>query len=292
MSRCVLYLQSKARLTLTIMRSVPAGSFAAEGSQPVPANYASQIPSIAFSVPDLEGQATIQLKAVDSGEDLACIQSRVTNGKSVQVAAVSYITAGIAGAALALTGLSALGGGAGSLGGHSPSPSFSTVFLWFQGVAMNGMMSVKYPPIYVSFTKNFAFSGGLIPWNSMQSSIDNFRKNTGGNLTADSVQYLENATLIFTDGSSINSNSMTRRSLNFFLGGPALNLRDVSTSVNGSESGNSSGGNTTDSTANKVTHVVHGIQGYVEQLTIPQANTFMLVFLLLLTHAPTKLNIC
>ena len=257
--------------------SVPAGSFAARGSQKIPANFANQIPSIAFSVPDLEGQATIELKAADSGEDLACIQSGVTNGKSVQVSAVSYIAAGIAGAALALTGLSALGGGAGSLGGHSPSPSFSTVFLWFQGVAMNGMMSVKYPPIYVSFTKNFAFSGGLIPWNSMQNSIDSFRKNTGGNLTADSVQYLQNATLVFTDGSSKNSSSMIRRSLKYILGVPLLETRDISTSVNGTESGNTSGGNTTNPTANKVTDYVHGIQGYVEQLTIPQANTFMLV---------------
>ena len=265
-------------MTLTLSRSVPAGSFAAQGSQAIPANFANQIPSIAFSVPDLDGQATIQLKAADSGESLACIQSGVTNGKSVQLPAVSYIAAGVAGAALALTGLSALGGGAGNVGGHSPTPSFSTVFLWFQGVAMNGMMSVKYPSIYLSFTKNFAFSGGLIPWNSMQNSIDNFRKNTGGNLTADSVQYVQNATLVFTDGSSTNSSSITRRGLKYFLGGPVLELRDVSTSVNGTESGNSSGGNSTDSTANKVTHVVHGIQGYVEQLTIPQANTFMSVF--------------
>ncbi len=267
------------RHRLTMLCLVPSGNFAAKGSQNIPSNYASMIPSIAFSVPDLDGEAKLQLKAADGGQDLACIQSSVNNGRTVEVPAVSYVAAGVAGAALLLTGVSALGS-VGATGASTPSPSFSDVIGWFQSMAMNGMLSVNYPPVYRSFTKNFAFSGGLIPWNQMQSTIDSFRKATGGNLTEDSVAYLRNATLVYTDGSSSNSSSKMKRGIEFFFDGIFLDTRDVSTEVNATQSGSSSGNSTGGSTDNKVSHLVHGIQGYVEQLTIPQANTFMTVLLI------------
>ncbi|KAL8760248.1 MAG: hypothetical protein Q9199_000147 [Rusavskia elegans] len=254
---------------------VPAGSFSAKGSQPVTQNYANQIPSIAFTIPDLDGEAKMELKSVDGGQDLACIQSAVNNGKTAEVPAVSYIAAGIAVAALLLTGLSALGS-AGSAGSHSQSPNFGDIVGWFQSIAQNGMLSVSYPPVYRSFSKNFAFSGGLIPWNSMQSSIDNFRKVTGGNLTEDSVEYLRNSTLVYSPGSKPNP-APHKRALGGLFGVPVLYTRDeVTAAINSTQSGNST--NSPDDS--KVTHVVHGIQGYVEQLTIPQSNTFMTVLLI------------
>lgn len=193
----------------------------------------------------------------------------------MEVPAVSYVAVGIAGAALLLSGLSALGSA--SAGGHTPSPSFSEVMGWFQSMAMNGLMSVNYPPVYRSFSKNFAFSTGLIPWDSMQTSIDNFRKSTGGNLTEDSVAFLRNATLVYSDGSQTNTTTMAKRSLDLFTEYNLLRRDGVSTSVNGTGSADNS---TSDASKDKVTHIVHGIQGYVEQLTIPQANTFMTVLLI------------
>ena len=252
-----------------ICNIVPAGTFSAQGSQVIPASFASQIPAIAFSIPDLDGEATLKLTAADGGENLACIQSGVTNGQSLQLPAITYVAAGIAGGALLLTGLSALGGGAGVVGGHSPTPSFSTVLAWFQGLAMNGMLSVNYPPIYRSFTKNFAFSTGIVPWTAMQTSIDNFRNLTGGNLTANNVQYLQNATLVFTDGSS-STTPLSKRNVMFVADAFEFEARGVAVSENGTQTGNSN-------STTQVTQIVHGISGYVEQLTIPQANTFMFI---------------
>ena len=248
---------------------MPSGSFSATGVQSIPSSYASLIPSIAFSVPDIAAQATLELKSLDTNEDVACITSDVNNGKTVNIPAVSYIAAGVAGAALLVTGVSAIGalasggtGGAGTL-----SPSFTEVFGWFQGVAMNGMMSVNYPPVYRSFTKNFGFSTGIVPWTAMQSSIDNFRSSTGGNLTDDSVQYLQNATLVFGNGSS--SSSTTRRGLDF-----AVMIRDsISTSTSASTT------NTTSNSTSSIQTTVNGIKAYVEELSVPQANTFMTVLL-------------
>ena len=258
---------------------VPAGVFAAQGVQDVPDSFVSQIPSIAFTIPDLEGGAKMELKPLNGGPDLACIQSDVTNGKTVESPAVSYIAVGIAGAALLVTGFAAAGS-AGTTGGHAPSPNFGDVLGWFQSMAVNGMLSVNYPPIYRSFSKNFAFSGGLIPWTSMQTAIDNFRQATGGNLTDDSVPYLRNATLAYDSGSNSDSGIVTKRTFDFVFA-PHLISRDTAVSVNGTQAGN---GTTTATNgtagANKVTHIVHGIEGYVEQLTIPQANTFMTVLLI------------
>ena len=246
----------------------------------MPPAYASEIPSIAFNVPDLEGGAKLELTALDGGQDLACIESDVTNGKTVESPAVSYVAVGVAGAALLLTGISAVGS-AGTTGGHAPSPSFGDVVGWFQSIAINGMLSVQYPPIYRSFSKNFAFSGGLVPWNSMQTSIDNFRRVTGGNLTDDNVQYLQNASLVYTTGSTSGQGIVSKRAIDFLFE-PHLISRDTSATINGTQSGTdaaAAASNSTSSGNSKVTHIVHGIQGYVEQLTIPKANTFMTVLL-------------
>jgi hypothetical protein len=214
------------------------------------------------------------LKALDTGEDVACITSDVSNGKTVSLPAVSYVAAGVAGAALLVTGVSTIGAAAGggtTAGSGTMSPSFTEVFTWFQGLAMNGMMSVNYPPVYRSFTKNFAFSTGIIPWTAMQISIDNFRAATGGNLTDDSVQFLQNTTLDFSDGSS--SSTIARRTYSL-VDGILLARDSLETSVNGSSSTASS------SSSSSLQTTVKGIQAYVEQLSVPQANTFMTVLLI------------
>jgi hypothetical protein len=209
----------------------------------------------------------LQLKSLDTGADVACITSQVSNGKTVSVPAVSYVAAGVAGAALLLTGFSAIGAAAsgGTTGGTgTASPSFGEVIGWFQGIAMNGMMSVNYPTVYRSFSKNFGFSTGIIPWTAMQTSIDNFRASTGGNLTDDNVQFLHNATLVYGDSTT----KVSRRAYEAML-----QIRDtITTNVNSSTTASSS--NSTIQTT------VKGIQAYVEELSVPQANTFMTVLLI------------
>ncbi|KAJ9157338.1 Transient receptor potential domain containing protein [Pleurostoma richardsiae] len=267
---------------------VPAGTFSARGTQEIPAEYADLVPSIAFQIPDIAAMATLQLKSKDSNEDVACIQSEVTNGKTASVPAVSYVAATLAGAALVMGGVTAVGaavaGGSAAAGGASAggmgtiSPSFVEVFGWFQGMAMNGMLSVNYPPVYRSFAKNFAFSTGLIPWTQLQRSIDDFRNATGGNLTDNSVEFLQNATLVFSDGSTQTpaNSSLTKfkRAMDHFA---SLASRDIETSVNATDSTNTTD---PDSFTQSVRTAVTGIQGYVEQLSIPSANTFMTVLLI------------
>ncbi|KAK2628090.1 hypothetical protein QTJ16_002736 [Diplocarpon rosae] len=251
---------------------IPSGTFSATGTQTIAPSYASMIPAIAFKIPDIAAKATLELKALDTGENVACITSNVGNGKTANVAAVSYVAAGIAGAALVVNGLSALATAAGgsSAGAGCMSPSVTEVLSYFQGVAMSGMMSVNYPPVYMSFTKNFAFSGGLIPWTAMQTSIDSFRNATGGNLTTQSVAYLQNATLVHGDGSSLNS----KRAVGLLRDGLLMARDSLETEV--SETASTS---ETASSASTVEVTVDGIKAYVEELSIPSSNTFMTVLL-------------
>lgn len=251
---------------------VPEGTFSAVGEQTIPSEYADQIPSIAYSIPDLDGMAKMVLTGKD-GSQAACIESSVTNGKSVEVPAVQGVAAAIAAGALVFSAASA------AMGAHQPgashsSPGFTEVMWWMQGMAMDGMLSVNYPKIYRSYTKNFAFSTGLVSWGGFQTSIDNFRQKTGGNLTDNSYAYLKNTTLRFPDGTNTETTTSFRRlairSLDYLL---PRQIDGITTSVNGTSSSASS------STSGQ-SKLVSGIQAYTEQLTVPDANAFMTILLI------------
>lgn len=223
------------------------------------------VPAIAFSVPDLDGMAQLKLMAKNSSQPIACIQSSVGNGKSFTTPAVPGIAAGIAGGALIVSGLSALASG-GHPGATASSPTFFDVMGWFQSMALNGMLSVNYPPLYRSFSKNFAFSGLLIPWHGMQVSIDNFRSKTGGNLTGASVEFLEqNTTFVYPNSNT----TVTKRSVDLFH----LFARQITTSTSNTTGITAAGNNT------KVAKEVKGIEAFIEPLLIPKSNTFMTVLM-------------
>ncbi|KKA29169.1 hypothetical protein TD95_003708 [Thielaviopsis punctulata] len=257
---------------------VPSGTFTAQGVQVVPESVTNMIPSIAFQIPDIAAMARLELNSTTSSDSMvACIQSQVTNDKTANVAAVSWVAAGIAGAALAVSGLTAVSAAAGgaaaggtasgaAAGAATPAPSFVQVFGWMQGMAMNGMLSVSYPPIYRSFTQNFAFTTGLVGWDGLQLSIDSFRSKTGGNLTADSFEKLRNTTLVFPDGSE------SKPSSSFLKRAVSLYAREVSASSSNSTSLLQGAENSFEST-------VSGIRAFVEKISVPQSNTFMTILL-------------
>lgn len=269
---------------------VPEGTFGARGTQQIPDEFAKLVPSIAFQVPDIAAIAKLELKSLETGDDVACIQSQVSNGKTTSVPAVPFVAAGIAGAALLVTGASAVSaavsaavsGGASAVGGAAvsgpgpaPSPSFVEVFSWFQGLAMNGMLSVNYPPIYRSFAQNFAFSTGLVPWQTLQRSIDSFRAMTGGDLEASGVDRLMNTTLVFADGTTAPGNSSFFSVKRAMEGFEMLAKRQIETTLGAAEDDESTGA----PEMGVIREAVSGIQAYVQQLSIPESNTFMTVLL-------------
>ncbi|KAJ2905343.1 putative transient receptor potential ion channel protein [Zalerion maritima] len=274
---------------------VPIGTFSASGTQQIPTEFADMVPAIAFQVPDIASIAQLQLMSSESDEAVACVEAEVSNGKTASVPAVSYVAAGVAGAALIMTGVASAsaamagggmslagGGAAGSGGGAGTiSPSFTEVFGWMQGMAMNGMLSVEYPQVYRKFAKNFAFSTGLVPWTQLQVSIDSFRGATGGNLTADSVNTLRNTTLVFSDGSTETPSSSLKikRAFDHLVVLATRQADGIETSVNSTITDDTSSDDTTEATSS-IRKAVSGITAYANELSVPKANTFMTVLLI------------
>ena len=258
---------------------VPEGAFTANGTLPIPDDVADLVPDIVYQFPDIEASAGLQLVSQDTAQTVACVESQVTNGKTASVPAVSYISASVAGVALVMSGVGAAGaamaGGSGAMIGTGSAaggaagtvhPSFGDFLGAMQGIAMTGMVSVPYPPIVRSFTKNFAFSTGLVSWNDLQISIDSFRSTTGGDLTRDSFPLLQNTTLVFEDGSTVSTTAAkVKRAVDMFV---HLARRQIDLTDEEQEA------------AETIKKTVSGIQAFSEQLLVPESNTFLTILLI------------
>ncbi|KAG9542482.1 TRP-domain-containing protein, partial [Aureobasidium melanogenum] len=63
----------------------------------LPADAVSQIPGIAYTVPDLDAKVQVYVNSTDTGRATACVQAELTNGKTVDQKGVSWAVAVIAG---------------------------------------------------------------------------------------------------------------------------------------------------------------------------------------------------
>jgi hypothetical protein len=67
-----------------------------------------------------------------------------------------------------------------AVGGNSGPPAQNmdpiTLFLHFQSISTSGLLSLKYPPIYQSFTVNFAWSNFILPLAIFRSAAKRMRK--------------------------------------------------------------------------------------------------------------------
>ncbi|CDO76011.1 hypothetical protein BN946_scf184665.g3 [Trametes cinnabarina] len=150
-------------------------------SLPKSVDVASNIPNIAYSIPDLEAYAQLTLTDVKTGEVKACVQSTLSNGWSTRQFAVQWATASIALLALAAAIFQSIFGDASSL---APIRLIDIISL-FQSIALSGLLALNFPSLYRAFTINFAWSLGLFsasPSSSIQHSINRMRHLTGGDL--------------------------------------------------------------------------------------------------------------
>ncbi|KAK9478989.1 TRP-domain-containing protein [Lipomyces japonicus] len=251
---------------------IPEGTFHAQGVVPIPDKYASQIPAIAFAIPDLDGFAQLTLNSTDSDDgqqtELACFQSAMTNGKTADLPVVSAVTGAIAAGLLGISTISMITSAAGGGTGTS-SVGFSDFVSWTQNMAMNGMLSIKYPTVYQSFSQNFGWSNALISWKQMQTAIDNLRSNTGGNLTRSSWPQIVNSQIIdYQTGAIIVTNASDDSTTSSLV--KRFDLDGITFS-------NSTSVNTSSSLV--VLSRVNGVGRYIEHMTIPNANTFLTVLM-------------
>ena len=271
MEPCVRYLRSilLVRLGLSLRGERDDHSVAdllGFGTYPIPDQYTSEIPSIAYSVPDLEAYARFELRRVDNDELAACIQATLSNGLTTRQPAVEIATA-----VFTLVGL--LVGLFHAALVNSPSPAqyrwFDILFL-YQTVAATGLLHLDYPRVYSAFTQNFHWALGLFYNGNVENSIYEMRARTGGYLSdsmSSGIDYISQEPPSNTANPPVNVNNVT-------TGFGSFQARDLEKRIFDLTSQAS----TASIDSNTTMAAEAGLPNYVNTLNIPTANAFDTIF--------------
>lgn len=154
---------------------------------------------VAYTVPDIDLVIRIRLISQKSKRSVACVQTPLSNGKTVYHSAVGWVTAVVAGLGLLASAITS-GLGHSNTAVHVASNALS-LFGFFQTQAMIGMTAIPLPPIVQSWTQNFQWSMGIIRIGFLQRLATWYQRATGGTadqllhqLDSTSVQVLKRST--------------------------------------------------------------------------------------------------
>jgi hypothetical protein len=228
-------------------------------SLPVPDDAASNIPGIAYNIPDLDAKVRIYVNLTETGESVACVEADISNGKTVDLVGVKWATAVIAGLALCSSALMS-GLGHTNAASHIAANSLA-LFSYFQSQAIIGLTGVGLPPVVQSWTQDFQWSMGIIKTGFMQHIFTWYQRATGGepatifdSLTTTSVQVQKRSLDYIDEG------------VNLFKRGTAMLPRAVSEHVNLAPRKNIETGSGA--------YVVYGIQRVAFRARIETTNLF------------------
>lgn len=165
---------------------------------PVDSSATSQIPSIAYNFPDIDARVKVFINYT-SGDSVACVQASVSNGKTVDLVAVKWATAVVAGLALASSALMS------GLGHHHAAAHVAANALslcgYFQSQAVIGLVATPLPPSVAAWTQDLQWSLGIIKVSFMQDIFTWYQRSTGGDaanifdsLSSTSVQVQKRST--------------------------------------------------------------------------------------------------
>ena len=154
------------------------GTIPIKSNFPIDASVISQVPGIAYAVPDLDGKVRVRIRNKDTGDELACLEAELSNGKTVNLQGVQWAVAAVAGLGLLCSAL-ASGFGHSNTAAHIAANALS-LFGFFQAQAMIGMTAVAMPPVVESWTQNFQWSMGIVSVGFMQNISTWYQRSTGG----------------------------------------------------------------------------------------------------------------
>ncbi|EXJ80311.1 hypothetical protein A1O1_08453 [Capronia coronata CBS 617.96] len=158
----------------------------ANGIIPVSQADVANIPSIALTIPDFEGQAILRIFANSTQSQIACFSAVVTNGATfshptaiASVLGVFTVVALISSIAVTVYGQSVPE----TRKHYAHSISMLVVFSVYQHIFFTGGLSMNWPSVLVSFWSNYAWSAGIIYSRQMQNSINQFIGGNRGNIS-------------------------------------------------------------------------------------------------------------
>lgn len=156
------------------------------GIIPVGPSDVGNIPSIAYSIPDFEGQAILRIFSNTTESQIACFSAVLTNGASfAQLAAIASILGIFTAVALFSSLVAAMYGTdlSSTRSHYAHSLSIFVVFSVFHHIYFTGALSMNWPSVLVAFWANYAWSAGLIYSEKMQNSINQFLGSNRGNIS-------------------------------------------------------------------------------------------------------------
>ena len=161
--------------TIEVLCPLPTYQFRGSGVFAVPEQFVQKIPTIAFTIPDLEAVATVRLTDANNTV-VGCVQATLSNGKTAYQPAAKYAVLGV----FLLAVLSSVlhTSLASSLG--AAQWRIVDVITTIQHIPMVALLSLNFPQVYLEFARNFAWSVGLIKIPSVQRSIASTLEKTGG----------------------------------------------------------------------------------------------------------------
>jgi hypothetical protein len=158
----------------------------ASGIIPVAPSDVANIPSLAFHIPDFEGQAILRIFANSTESQIGCYSAVVTNGSSFSHPAAVGSVLGIFAAVALLCSVAV------AIYGHNVaetrkhfahSVSVFVVFSVFQHIFFTGALSMNWPSVLVAFWSNYAWASGMIYSEKMQNTINQFIGSNKGNIS-------------------------------------------------------------------------------------------------------------
>ncbi|KAJ9200920.1 hypothetical protein DTO021D3_4622 [Paecilomyces variotii] len=158
----------------------------ANGIIPIGEAQLSVIPSIAFSIPDFEGQAILRVFSNLTESQIGCYSAVLTNGASFgHPAAVGSTLGAFTVIALVSSILVAIYGSdvASTRNHYAHSISILVVFAVFHHIYFTGALSMNWPSVLVAFWSNYAWAAGFIYVEQMQNSINQFLGSNKGNIS-------------------------------------------------------------------------------------------------------------
>ncbi|KAL1839988.1 hypothetical protein VTJ49DRAFT_951 [Mycothermus thermophilus] len=151
---------------------------------PVTPEAIEQIPGIAYTFPDLDATVLVYVNYTDpamAGQTIACLETDVSNGMTVDLLGVKWASAGVV--LLALLSSAIVNGlGFSNAASHIASNTIS-MFAYFQAQAMIGLCAVPQPPVVKSWTQNFQWTMGIINIEFVQDILQWYQRATGGEAT-------------------------------------------------------------------------------------------------------------
>ena len=267
-----------------VLCPLPSYNFTGADSITLPSsvNVAHLLPEIAYKIPDLEAFIQLTLTEIGTGKVRACVQSTLSNGWSARQTGVEWATGGIAFLALAAAVWYSF------FRPDSLAPvRFLDVMYLFQSIAASALLALNYSSVYRAYALNFSWALGLFSQpttSSMQNSIDNMRRLTGGDVGS-SGSDSSAISLVNRKLSPYNNYVLPQSVLSRFAALPEVDISkffagNVSASVPPSAPHTQVlvGGDVATVTQGSSNTLEAGIPIYVNVLGIATANTFMTVF--------------